>query len=126
MNKLLTVLVALPAIMFGVVGLRFMIDPAGAAGFLGMPLLDGIGLSSQIGDGGGLFLGTALMIFFGLLSKDETWFKAPALVMLIVAIYRVLAWLVHDAPLAIDMIAVEVVVAVLLMLAASRLSSRAR
>jgi hypothetical protein len=120
MNNLLRVLIALPAMLFLIIGLQFMFDPAEAAGFLGMALSEGRGLSSQIGDGGGLFLGMGLMMWFGLIRSNETWLKAPALLLIIVAVYRVLAWQAHGAALTIDNIAIELIVAALLLAGASR------
>ena len=89
---------------------------------LGMTLMDGVGRSSQIGDVGGLFISGGLMMLYALVSGNRVWFYAPALVMAIVAVLRVLSWLVQDAALAPDMIAVEVVVTALLLFAAPRLS----
>jgi hypothetical protein len=85
-------------------GLRWATDPGGAAAGLGMTLLDGVGRSSQIGDGGGLFLSMGVMILIGLVTSNRTWFFAPALVLGLIAVLRVLASLVHDAALAMDMI----------------------
>ena len=121
MDKLLRVIVIVPAILFVVMGLRWIVDPAGAADGLGMPLLEGLGRSSQIGDVGTLFLTMGLMILIGLATKIPSWFYAPALMLASVALLRLLAWLMHDAPLAIDMIAVEVIIASLLVFAASKL-----
>ncbi len=121
MNKLLRVLVILPAILFVVMGLRWVTDPAGAADALGMTLLDGLGRSSQIGDVGTLFLAMGLMILIGLVTSRRSWFYAPALMLSVVALFRLLAWLFHDAPLAPQMIVVEVLIASLLVFASSRL-----
>ena len=55
MNKILRVVVALPAILFVVMGLRWVVAPAGIAPEFGMPLLQGLGLSTQIGDLGAFF-----------------------------------------------------------------------
>ena len=122
MNKVLRVLIVLFALLFLVLGLRWLVDPAGAAAELGMTLMDGVGRSSQIGDVGGLFISGGLMMLYALVSGNRVWFYAPALVMAIVAVLRVLAWLVQGAALAPDMIAVEVVVTALLLFAAPRLS----
>lgn len=122
MNKVLRVLIVLFALLFLVLGLRWLVDPAGAAAELGMTLMDGVGRSSQIGDVGGLFISGGLMMLYALVSGNRVWFYAPALVMAIVAVLRVLSWLVQDAALAPDMIAVEVVVTALLLFAAPRLS----
>ena len=122
MNKLLRVLVALPAILFVVMGLRWITDPSGAAGSLGMPLLDGVGRSSQIGDLGALFFTMGLMMLIALVTSIRSWFYAPALMLSVVAIFRLLAWLFFDAALAPQMIAVEVIVAALVLFASTRLA----
>ena len=124
MRKILRILVTLPAILFVVMGLRWITDPAGAASSLGMPLLNGLGRSSQIGDVGTLFLTMGLMILIGLVTRARPWFYAPALMLAVIALFRILAWLVHDAPPAIDMVMVELVIATLLVLAAPKLSQQ--
>lgn len=125
LDKLLRVVVALPAILFVVMGLRWLIDPAGAALALGMTLLDGLGRSSQMGDTGAYFLTLGAMILLALTTAKRRWFYAPAVVLLVTAVYRLIAWLVHDAALAVQMIGAEVVIASLLLLVASRLSEPA-
>ena len=124
MNRILRVLIALPGIFFVVMGLRWLVDPAGAAGDMDMELLDGIGRSTQIGDLATFFLALGMMILVGLITSQRRWFHVPALMLLGAAIFRVLAWLLHDAALAGQLIAVELVVACLLLFAASRLTAR--
>ena len=124
MNRILRALVALPGIFFVVMGLRWLVDPAGAAGDMDMELLDGIGRSTQIGDLATFFLALGMMILVGLITSQRRWFHVPALMLLGAAIFRVLAWLLHDAALAGQLIAVELVVACLLLVAASRLTAR--
>ena len=123
MKILFRVLVALPAILFVVTGLRWAVDPSGAAIALGMTLLDGIGRSSQIGDVGAMFLSMGIMMLIALVTAKRPWFYAPALLLSLIAVFRLLAWLAHDAALAMDMILVELVVAGILLFAASKLSS---
>jgi hypothetical protein len=122
MKILFRALVALPAILFVVMGMRWAVDPEGAAAGLGMTLMTGIGRSSQIGDVGSFFLAMGIMMLIGLVTGRRSWFQAPALMLALAAILRVLAWLVHDAALALDMIFVEVLLATVLILACSRLS----
>jgi hypothetical protein len=122
MNSLLRVVVALPAIGFLVIGLRWAIDPSSAASDLGMTLLSGVGRSSQIGDVGALFLSMGSMILIALTTGQRSWFYAPALMLSLIAVLRILAWLLHGAALTLDMIILEVIVASLLLLASSRLS----
>jgi hypothetical protein len=122
MNSLLRALVALPAIGFLVIGLRWAIDPSSAASDLGMTLLSGVGRSSQIGDVGALFLSMGSMILIALTTGQRSWFYAPALMLSLIAVLRILAWLLHGAALTLDMIILEVIVASLLLFASSRLS----
>jgi len=122
MKTVLRVLIALPAILFVVLGLRWFVDPTGAAAALGMQLMDGVGRSSQIGDVGALFLSMGVMMLVALITAQRSWFQAPALLLALVALFRVLAWLAHDAALALDMIVVELIVAAMLLFASSRLS----
>ena len=122
MKTLFRVLVALPAILFVVMGLRWAVDPAGAAPGLGMTLMEGVGLSSQIADVGAFFIAMGIMILLGLITEKASWFQASALMLSLAAVLRVLAWLVHDAALALDMIIVEVVMAALLVIASSKLT----
>ncbi len=124
MSKVLQGFVALPALLFTLIGLRWAIDPAGAAGALGMPLLEGIGRSSQIGDVGTLFFTMGLMIFIALFTNKVSWIYPPALILGVIALFRVIAWLFHGADLAAPMIAVEVIVASLLLFASTRLTSK--
>jgi hypothetical protein len=62
------------------------------------------------------------MVLIGVITAQRSWFYAPALMLALAAVFRILAWLVHDAALVIDMILVEVVVSSLLLFTASRLS----
>lgn len=122
MKRALHVFLFLPGIGFLVTGLRFAVAPAGAAKGLSMPLLDGAGRSSQIGDVGALFLGMGLMILTALVTRERTWFLAPAVLLWLIAILRVLAWLLHGAALVMPAIVVEVVVGGLLVLGSRKLT----
>ena len=121
MNKVLRVLVLLPAILFVVTGLRWIVDPAGVAPEFGLTLMDGVGLSSQVGDMSAFFLTLGMLMLIALITGKRTWYYPPIMLLGLTAIGRVLAWLMHDAALAINLIAPEVIVAALLLFAASRL-----
>ncbi len=121
MNKLLGFLVLLPAVLFVVTGLRWLVDPAGVAPEFGLVLGEGLGLSSQVGDMSGFFLTLGICMLVALVTRRRAWFYPPVLLLVLTAIGRVVAWLLHDAALA-PQIAVEVVVAVLLLVASHRLA----
>ena len=121
MNKALKIITCLPAVLFALVGLRWLVDPAGAAGELGMPLLDGIGRSAQIGDFGSFFITLSVLILLGVFTGRREWLYAPALMLGLAAAIRALAWGVYDAAFATSAIVVEVVVTAILLFAASRI-----
>jgi uncharacterized membrane protein len=121
MNKVLRLVVALPGIFFVVTGLRWVVAPAGVAPEFGMPVLEGVGLSTQIGDLGAFFIALGLFILIGLVTQKRSWFYASAMLLGFAAVFRVLAWLFHGASFTPDMIAVELAITGLLLFAASRL-----
>ena len=109
MDRILSVLVLLPAVLFLVTGLRWLIDPAGIAPEFGLVLGEGLGLSSQVGDMSGFFLTLGICMLVALVSGRSAWYDLPALLLMLTAVGRVIAWLLHDAALA-SQIGVEVVV----------------
>lgn len=123
MNKILRIVVVLPAILFLVMGIRWVVAPSGVAAEFGMPLLEGVGLSSQVGDLGSFFVSLAVFMLIGVITQKRNWFYAAAILLGLTAVFRTLAWLLHGAAFATDMILVEVVVTALLLFAASRIPS---
>ena len=121
LNRILSLLVLLPAILFVVTGVRWLVAPAGVAPEFGLTLDHGVGLSSQVGDMSAFFLTLGLCMLTALVSRRRSWYYPAMLLLAITAIGRIIAWLFHDAALAIDLIAPEVVVATLLLIASRRL-----
>ena len=124
-SKILRAIVCIPAIIFIVTGLQFILDPAAAVKQFGMPLLDGVGRSSQIGDMAGFFLTCGLCVLIAVSTGKRVWFYPAAMLTSITAMGRILAWLLHDAALAINLIAPEIIFTALFLFAASRLPAPA-
>jgi uncharacterized membrane protein len=124
MNKVLKVIVALPGILFVVTGLRWLVDPASAAAQFGMPLLDGLGRSSQIGDMASFFLTLGVLILIALITAKRVWYYPAIMLLAFTAMGRILAWLIHDAAPAVEMIAPELIIAALLLFASRRLADQ--
>ena len=109
--------------LFIVVGLAWLVAPGYVSMQMRMPLLDGDGLSTQIGDLAGFFLTLGSSIALTLVTTRGE-FLFPAIMLLgFAAIGRVIAWVAHGAGLPLDMIAVEVVLVVLLTLLARQMAS---
>ena len=122
MNRVLQVLVTLSGLLFLGIGLRWLIDPASAAAQLGMPLLDGVGRSTQVGDMMGFFITLGSSILIALVTAKRTWYYPGIMLLGVAAVGRLLAWSMHDAALAVDMIAAEAVIASLLFFASRKLA----
>lgn len=120
-NTVVKLLVLLAAILFLVMGVRWLVAPAGVAPDFGLTLSDGIGLSSQIGNMAGFFLLLGSCMLIALISGHRSWYYPPMMLLAITALGRTVAWLLHDATLAVSQIMTEVVVAIFLLLESRRL-----
>lgn len=107
---------------FTLMGLRWAFDPSSAAESLGMVLLDGNALSTQIGDLGSFFITVGVMTLIGVITETRHWFYAPSILLLVAALYRSLATLMYGAPFALSSIIIEVVIGLFLIVAGSRIS----
>ena len=124
MNIALRAIVLLCGVLFIVTGLRWLLAPAGVAPEFGLVLSTGVGLSSQIGDMSAFFLTLGVCILMGLTTQRTIWYYPPIILLSLTAVGRVLAWLLHDAALATDLIAPEVIIALILMIASRRLPAQ--
>ena len=121
MNVALRAIVLLCGVLFIITGLRWMLAPAGVAPEFGLVLSTGVGLSSQIGDMSAFFLTLGVCILMGLITQRAIWYYPPIILLSLTAVGRLLAWLLHDAALAMNLIAPEVIVALILLIASRRL-----
>ena len=124
MNVALRAIVLLCGVLFIVTGLRWLLAPAGVAPEFGLVLSTGVGLSSQIGDMSAFFLTLGVCILMGLTTQRTIWYYPPIILLSLTAVGRILAWLIHDAALATDLIAPEVIVALILLIASRRLPAQ--
>jgi len=123
-NTAIKLLVLLFGILFLVTGLRWLLAPAGIAPDFGLALGSGMGLSSQVGDMSAFFLTLGVCILMGLTTRRSVWYYPPIILLSLTSLGRVLAWLIHDAALATQLIAPEVIVSLVLLFASRRLPNR--
>ena len=123
-NVALRAIVLLCGVLFIVTGLRWLLAPAGVAPEFGLVLSTGVGLSSQIGDMSAFFLTLGACILMGLTTQRPLWYYPPIILLSLTAVGRILAWLIHDAALATGLIAPEVIVALILLIASRRLPAQ--
>ena len=124
MNIALRAIVLLCGVLFIITGLRWLLAPAGVAPEFGLVLSTDVGLSSQVGDMSAFFLTLGVCILMGLTTQRVIWYYPPIILLSLTAVGRVLAWLLHDAALATDLIAPEVIVALILLIASRRLPAQ--
>lgn len=105
--------IKIPAYLFGalltVSGIGWLFDPAGAAEQLGMPLLDGMARSSQVGDFTAFFIVAGGSALLGLIRGNKTLLAVAAALVGGAALFRTTTFLFHDAPFATATIVLEVV-----------------
>jgi hypothetical protein len=119
------VVTGLVGVFFSLQALQWIVLPQAAAEGLGMPLLDGVGRSTQIGDIGALFATIGGASLLGAIRRSATWLRAGAWMLGSAAAIRIVAWAAHDAPFAVPLIPVEVVVCAWLLFAAARIDADA-
>ena len=118
MKILFRVLSGLVGLMMLVNGVRFLIDPAGAAAGLGMELLTGVGASTQVGDISAFFVSIAIFVALAQRAGASRWLVAAAVPLAAAAIMRTLTAATGTAPFAAQFIVPEVVMATILLTAA--------
>lgn len=123
MGRLLQAVVALLGCLFVLIGVQWLVMPDIVAPQFGLELSVGLGLSSQVGDMAAFFLLLGFCSLWAVANKQPHWLYPASLLLVLTAVGRVVAWLIHDAAFAGDMILVELMSAAILGLAAKRLTT---
>lgn len=120
MNPRLRLVVTILGVVFALQGVGWLIAPARLAASLGMPLLDGLGRSTQVGDFAAFFLTAGITMLIGTRPGRARVLLFPAGLIGGAALMRTLAWLLQGADFAFVFIAVEVVTGAILYRAAGQ------
>ena len=124
MNKFLVVLNAINGILFVAIGLLWVISPYEAGANFGiLEISEGLGRSSLIGDVGSYFFCIGLMMILAAYTLRSIWFYAPAMLLGVTALFRVISWAAHDATFATQFIIIEILIITLLLVTSKRISS---
>ena len=125
MNKFLVVLNAINGILFVTIGLLWVISPYKAGANFGiLDISEGLGRSSLIGDVGSYFFCIGLMMILAAYTLRSIWFYAPAMLLGVTALFRVISWAAHDATFATQFIIIEIFLITLLLVTSKRMSSQ--
>jgi hypothetical protein len=124
MNKTLTIVNVGIAGLFLTMGLLWLIAPAFIGQQLGMALLQGVGLSTQIGDLSAFFLTLGLCVLLAAITNNKIWFYPAMMLAGLAAFGRTLAWILHGADLALDLIVVEALLVAFLYFSSTRIDQK--
>ena len=125
MNKFLVVLIAINGVLFIAIGLLWVISPYEAGANFGiLEISEGLGRSSLIGDVGSYFFCIGLMMILAAYTLRSIWFYAPAMLLGVTALFRVISWAAHDATFATQFIIIEILLITLLLVTSKRMSSQ--
>ncbi len=122
-SLIFTAFLILPGVFFLFTGYQWLVSPETAADALMMPLLDGTGRNSQMGDIGGLFFGMGLVVMGAVVSRMADWLLPLSIILACIAVFRLLAFSLHDATLIPQMFVVEIVLSVWFAIASRKLSA---
>jgi len=114
MNKTLNFVASAAGLVFVAIGILWLVLPDVAGAQLGMTLLTGAGLTSQVANLASFFLTLGGCILIGLVTGNPVWFVPSIMLLSFAVIGRLIAWQVHDGALTGEMILVEVVVSLVL------------
>ena len=125
MNRFLVVLNAINGILFIAIGLLWVISPYEAGANFGiLEISEGLGRSSLIGDVGSYFFCIGLMMILAAYTLKSIWFYAPAMLLGVTALFRVISWAAHDATFATQFIIIEILLITLLLVTSKRMSNQ--
>ncbi|HVP29670.1 MAG TPA: hypothetical protein VMW35_10980 [Myxococcota bacterium] len=125
MRSLLRAAVTILGVVLALQGVAWLVAPSRAAEGLGMPLLDGLGRSTQVGDFAMFFLTAGATILAGTRPGRSRLLYVPAGLVGGAAVTRTIAWALHGAALAPSFIAIELSSGLLLVAAARTLEEDA-
>ena len=103
------ILAGIAGLMMGLSAINWLLDPGAAATSLGMPLLEGLGRSTQVGDFTAFFVCCAGFALWAAWKSSASFAVAAAALLFGAAVFRTLAYLIHGADLATNFILIEVV-----------------
>lgn len=117
---------ALLGLLFTLMGIAWLVQPARVAEALGASLLvEGAGLATQIGDSASFFLCSGLFLLYGTFRRSPSFLTAGGLLIGLVAPARIIAWQLHGAALTLDKIGPELLTLAVAFIAARAVRTRA-
>ena len=86
-------------LVLAIIAIRWLLSPEESANSLNMVFLEGEGRNTQIRDFTAMFLGTSIMCFLSLISKQYQWIFSAGLIFSLMVLISIYANFAFEAPI---------------------------
>ena len=106
--KIANILSAILGLVLAALSIQWIFNPEAAADSLGMLYLEGEGRNTQIRDFTAFFMGTSIMCFLSLFTKQFQWILCAGIIFFIAAVFNVISSFSHGAPIVFSALVSEI------------------
>jgi len=107
--KTANILSCILGLVLAIIAIRWLLSPEESANSLNMVFLEGEGRNTQIRDFTAMFLGTSIMCFLSLISKQYQWIFSAGLIFSLMVLISIYANFAFEAPITTSSIVAEII-----------------
>lgn len=111
--KLENILLSILGLVMAILALGWLISPETSANSLDMILLEGKGRNTQIRDFTALFLGTSIMCFLSLITRQYQWVMSAGIIYLIMIATSLVSSVYHESIISYQSFVAELIFAIM-------------
>jgi hypothetical protein len=111
--KVENILLSILGLVMAILALGWLISPESSANSLDMILLEGKGRNTQIRDFTALFLGTSIMCFLSLITRQYQWVMSAGIIYIIMIAVSVLSSFYHESIISHQSLVAELIFAIM-------------
>ena len=111
--KVENILLSILGLVMAILALGWLISPEISANSLDMILLEGKGRNTQIRDFTALFLGTSIMCFLSLITRQYQWVMSAGIIYIIMIAVSVLSSFYHESIISNQSLVAELIFAIM-------------
>ena len=111
--KVENILLSILGLVMAILALGWLISPETSANSLDMILLEGKGRNTQIRDFTALFLGTSVMCFLSLITRQYQWAMSAGIIYIIMIAVSVLSSFYHESTISHQSLVAELIFAIM-------------
>ena len=89
-NIVLKIVLGLAGTLFLFNGVRWLVVPGEIAPAVGLPVAEGLGLSTLVGDLASFFMAMGSFVLIALITERRTWYYPPIMMLTITALGRII------------------------------------